>query len=69
MKISSAFLIEKAGWKGVRQGGVGISNQHSLVLITYEDVFGAEILSFAQEIIRDVFSSNGLKLEIEPTLI
>jgi len=69
VKISSAFLIEKAGWKGVRQGGVGISNQHSLVLITYEDVFGAEILSFAQEIIRDVFSSNGLKLEIEPTLI
>ena len=69
VKISSAFLIEKAGWKGVRRGGVGISNQHSLVLITYEEVSGAEVLSFAQEIIRDVFVSNGLKLEIEPTVI
>ena len=37
IKISAAFLIEKFGWKGFREGSVGISDQHALVLVTYED--------------------------------
>ena len=38
IKISSAYLIEKAGWKGKRKGNVGVSDLHSLVLVAYEDI-------------------------------
>ncbi|URQ67444.1 UDP-N-acetylmuramate dehydrogenase [SAR86 cluster bacterium] len=69
IKISAAFLIEKYGWKGFREGNVGISDQHALVLVTYEETPGDEILKFANKIINQIFSVTGIKLEIEPTLI
>lgn len=69
VKIPSAFLIEDAGWKGYRKGNIGISDNHSLVLITYAETSGEEIIKFANDIIEDVFLKTGIKLEIEPTLI
>ena len=69
IKISAAFLIEKFGWKGFREGSVGISDQHALVLVTYEETPGDEILKFSNKIINQIFSITGIKLEIEPTLI
>ncbi len=69
VKIPSAFIIDKAGWKGYREGSVGISDQHALVLIAYEETSGNEILSFARKIIDDVFNKTGIKLEIEPSVV
>ena len=69
VKIPSAYLIDKAGWKGYREGGIGISDQHALVLIAYEETSGNEILNFAHKIIDDVFSKTKIKLEIEPSVI
>ncbi len=69
VKISSAYLIEKFGWKGFRRGNLGISEQHSLVLITYEETSGEEIVTFSNEIIKDIYSKTGLQLEVEPTFI
>tara|TARA_B100000579_G_scaffold265445_1_gene218874 strand:- start:65 stop:1063 length:999 start_codon:yes stop_codon:yes gene_type:complete len=68
-KISSAFLIEEAGWKGHQKGAIGISDIHSLVLITYEEISGKELINFANEIIEDIFYKTGIKLEIEPTVL
>ena len=68
-KIPSAFLIERAGWKGFKRGAVGISNKHSLVLITYQETTGSEVISFANEIIEDVLNKTDIKLSIEPTVI
>ena len=69
IKISTAFLIEKFGWKGFREGSVGISDQHALVLVTYNETSGEEILKFSNKIINQILSMTGIKLEIEPTLI
>ena len=69
IKISSAYLIEKAGWKGKRKGNVGVSDLHSLVLVAYEDIKGKEILDFADEIMSDVYHKTKIKLQIEPNLI
>lgn len=69
IKIPSAYLLEKLGWKGKRKGGVGMSAQHSLVLVSYEQVTGNEILSFANEVINDVNLKTNIQLEIEPTLL
>ena len=69
IKIPSAYLIESCGWKGKRRGGVGVSEKHSLVLVNYEQVSGNLILSFANNLIDDVFNKTNIKLEIEPSLI
>jgi len=69
VKISSANLLESCGWKGFRRNNIGISDQHSLVLVTYEETFGEEIVKFSNEIIEDIFSKTGIVLEVEPTFI
>ena len=68
-KISSAYLIEEAGWKGYQKDAIGISDLHSLVMITYKETSGQELINFANEIIKDIFHKTGIKLEIEPTVL
>ena len=47
VKVSSAFLIEKAGWKGFIDKNVSVSKQHSLVLISNGKATGKEVLLLA----------------------
>lgn len=61
-------MIRQVG-KDIEKGGIGISDQHALVLIAYEETSGNEILNFAHKIIDDVFSKTKIKLEIEPSVI
>lgn len=67
-KVPAAWLIERAGLKGVREGAVGISEQHALVLVNYGGN-GAEILSFAKRVQKEVFAQFSLHLAIEPTIL
>jgi len=69
LKISSAFLIEKAGWKGFNNGNVSVSEKHSLVFLSNGKASGAEILSLAGKIKDDVFKKFGINLSIEPSII
>lgn len=68
MKIPAAWLIEQCGFKGTRDGNVGISAEHALVLVNYGGT-ATEILAFAGEIQRAVQSRFGLALHIEPTVL
>lgn len=68
MKIPAAWLIEQAGLKGFRDGKVGISPQHALVLINHGGS-GRDILQFAalvQDRVRERFA---ISLCIEPIII
>ena len=68
-KIPTALILQETGWKGKRMGNIGISDKHSLVLITYDKVKGSEVLSFTERVIDDVYLKTGLKLEVEPTFV
>lgn len=68
VKIPAAWLIERCGFKGYREGNVGIYAHHALVLINYEGG-GDEIYAFAQKIIAGVQARFGITLTIEPRLI
>ena len=69
LKISSAFLIEQAGWKGFNDGNVSVSDKHSLILLSNGRASGSEILVLANKIKEDVFKKFRISLSIEPSII
>jgi UDP-N-acetylmuramate dehydrogenase len=68
-KLSAAWLIEQAGWKGFRDGDAGIAEQHALVLVNYGKANGKELLDVARQVVASVHSSFGITLEPEPRII
>ena len=66
VKVSAAWLIDQAGWKGQCRGGVGVHPGHALVLVNYGSDSGAELLALAAEIADSVEQRFGISLEIEP---
>lgn len=66
IKIPAAWLIEKAGWKGRRKGGVGVHPGHALVLVNYGSDSGQELLALAESIRESVRREYDIELELEP---
>lgn len=69
VKLSAAWLIETAGFKGARAGDAGISNRHALVLVNHGRASGAELWALAQRVRDGVHARFGVTLEPEPRII
>jgi UDP-N-acetylmuramate dehydrogenase len=68
-KIPAAWLIEQAGWKGVREGNTGTYPSQPLVIVNYGGASGREIFLFARRIMDSVKEKFGLELEMEVNLV
>ena len=68
-KLPAAFLIEKAGWKGVRRGRVGVHTDQPLVLLAYEGAKGQEVLDLSLLICESVQEKFGILLEPEVNIL
>lgn len=68
-KISAAWLIEHAGWKGYRDGDAGIAEQHALVLVNHGNASGEQLLQLARQVVASVKDRFGITLEPEPRII
>jgi UDP-N-acetylmuramate dehydrogenase len=68
-KLSAAWLIEQAGWKGYRQGDAGIAAQHALVLVNHGHASGQELLQVARLVVASVKDIFGITLEPEPRIL
>jgi UDP-N-acetylmuramate dehydrogenase len=68
-KISAAWMIQTIGWKGYRDGDVGISAQHALVLVNHGHASGAQLLDLARRVAASVQSRFGVAIEPEPRII
>jgi UDP-N-acetylmuramate dehydrogenase len=68
-KVSAAWLIESAGWKGYRDGDAGIAAQHALVLVNHGHATGAQLLALAHRVADSVAERFGVALEPEPRLV
>lgn len=63
-KIPAAWLIEQAGFKGIRHGDAGVHNKQALVLVNHGSAKGSEIVTLAQTIQKSVL--NTFQIQIEP---
>jgi len=69
VKLAAGWLIERAGWKGYREGDAGVHRLQALVLVNYGQATGQELLALARRIQADIAERFGVALEIEPNLI
>jgi len=67
-KVPAAWMIEHCGWKGRRNGDVGVHSEHALVLVNYGAGTGEQILDLASRIAADVAATFDVQLDIEPRL-
>lgn len=68
-KLSAAWLIEAAGFKGAREGDAGISDRHALVLVNHGGATGAQLWALAQRVREGVGERFGVTLEPEPRVM
>lgn len=69
VKLAAGWLIDQAGWKGVRQGDAGVHAKQALVLVNYGTATGKQILELAAQIQADILQRFSVDLEIEPNII
>lgn len=69
VKLAAGWLIEKAGWKGFRDGDAGVHRLQALVLVNYGQATGQQLLGLAQCIQADIAERFGVRLEIEPNVL
>ncbi|SFP50226.1 UDP-N-acetylmuramate dehydrogenase [Ectopseudomonas composti] len=68
-KLAAGWLIERAGWKGFREGDAGVHRLQALVLVNYGQATGTQLLQLAQRIQADIRARFGVELEIEPNVL
>jgi UDP-N-acetylmuramate dehydrogenase len=70
-KISAAWLIEHAGWKGYRDtdSDAGIAEQHALVLVNHGNASGQDLLKLARKVAASVHEKFNVLIEPEPRII
>ena len=68
-KLAAGWLIEQAGWKGQRDGDLGMHARQALVLVNYGQADGKQVLAFAARVRESVKDRFGVTLEQEPVVL
>lgn len=69
VKLAAGWLIDHAGWKGFRDGAVGVHEKQALVLVNHGGARGEHVLALAQRIVDDVRARYGVTLAMEPVVL
>lgn len=69
VKIAAGWLIEQSGFKGKREGHVGVYDKQALVLVHYGQGCGDELMAFALTIAQAVQAQFGVLISPEPIVV
>lgn len=69
IKVPAAWLIEKSGWKGIREGQTGTWPKQPLVIVNYGSATGEEIFLFSEKIRNAIKEQFSIELEREVKVI
>lgn len=69
VKIPAGWLIEQCGWKGKREGRVGVYEKQALVLVNHGGASGAEVWRLAQMIVDSVLRKFSMEITPEVCVI
>ncbi len=65
VKVAAGWLIDKAGLKGVCEGGACVYEKQALVLINQGGASSIDILKLARRVVNEVYQRFGIKLAHE----
>jgi len=69
VKLAAGWLIDKAGFKGFRDKGVGIHELQALVLVNYESKKGQCLAHLAKTVQTTIARQFGIQLEVEVRIL
>ena len=68
-KVPAGWLIDSLGWRGKDLEGVGVHEQHALVLVNRGAVSATAVMTLAAEIQGSVRDRFGVDLVMEPAVL
>lgn len=69
VKVSAAWCIDQAGWKGKKLGNAAVHDKQALVLVNPGNAVAADIIQLSDRIIEDVKARFGIQLQPEVIFI
>jgi len=69
VKVPAAWLLDQSGWKGRKQGAVGVHEHQAVVIVNYGGASGAEVLRLARDMQQSIQDDFGIALEPEVKII
>lgn len=70
VKVSLGWILDHVlHLKGYRVGSVGLYEAQALVLVTYGESSGTEILTFSERVIEKIFDATGISVEREVVVL
>lgn len=64
-KIPLAYLLDRLGWKGLKEGNVGVYEKQPLAIVNFGGSTSKEIKDLAERITIDIKEKTGLNIEPE----
>jgi UDP-N-acetylmuramate dehydrogenase len=65
VKLAAGWLIEQTGWKGYKEGPIGVHDKQALVLVNHGGGDGAQVAKLSEKIQKSVFEKFNVMLSPE----